>query len=559
MVQARELWQKGDLSGASEAMVEACNLSRTTDDGRLKAEAYMRLGIIYNLALKYDLAFRVIDAAQSFATESAAPKSLHDKIDGNRASFLLGSGFLQKSLDSLNDVIARTTGYTDNDRRSTNVISRINLIYNYMLLGKLKLALDVCKDVAEAARDPKTPIDDLNRLAYFCWHATALAQANNTKAAIALLSEARQFVPAGNKAHEITFGIALGVAEVHAGLVDNGLTRLNEIVEQAENLSLYYQNALYALTLVHEHLGNIGLALQLVEKLEGVMKEAARGVVGIQGDEDTHDSPEERAMKAEATASSLAEALAARESKDAEPLAPHPIESNVDTTSVRRLDDRAARLRMRRFNELTHAERGELFDQLAKAAALVDDETGKHCARVELLTYKFAKALGWDESRSKLLSQAARLHDVGKLGIPHRILLAPRKLTPMEYEIVKKHVNIGVDLLGFSQADVVKMARIIAQGHHERWDGSGYPKKLFGDQNPIEARIVSIVDVFDVITHQRTYKRAWKVEFAREELQYHAGLQFDPDLVEIFLRDVVQEDYVIPTDFPNEIPTLFED
>jgi response regulator RpfG family c-di-GMP phosphodiesterase len=562
MGEARALWQLGDLSRASEALVEACNLSVTTTDNKLKAESHMRLAIIYNQALKYDLAFRTIDTAQGFASLGSTPPSLALKIQGNRASFLLGAGFLRKSHDTLIEIGALTADSRDAESRATYIISQTNLIYNYILLGKKKAALDAGAKISPLARDASSPIDALNRVMYYSWHATALAHAGDTKAAIELLTEARKIIPPGNKAMEIGFSIALGVSEVHAGLTDQGISRLTETLNHAENYSLHYQNALYALTLVYEHVGNITKALELVEKLENIMKEAARGVVGIQGDEDGHDSPEELAEKAAATAKSLADAIDAaidaHEKGDVSLASPHPIETNIDTTSVRRLDDRAARLRMRRFNELTHDERGELFDQLAKAAALVDDETGKHCARVELLTYKFAKALKWEEPRARLLAQAARLHDVGKLGIPHRILLAPRKLTPMEFEIVKKHVNIGVDLLGFSQAEVVKLARTIAQGHHERWDGSGYPKKLLGDQNPIEARIVSIVDVFDVITHQRSYKRAWNVQFARQELEFNADKQFDPDLVEIFLRDVVTEDYVIPTDFPDEIPTMFE-
>jgi HD-GYP domain-containing protein (c-di-GMP phosphodiesterase class II) len=558
MGQARALWQAGDLSRASEALVEACNLSLTTSDNKLKAESHMRLAIIYNLALKFDLAFRTIDTAMRFAREDTNSSSLILKIQGNRASFLLGAGFLRKSLDTLITVGEQTIDNRDTDGRATHIVSQSNLIYNYILLGKKKAALDAGERIGRLARDPKSPIDELNRMQYYAWHATALAQAGDTRAAISLLTEARKIIPAGNKAMEISFSIALGVSEVHAGLTDQGITRLRDTLHHAENSSLYYQNALYALTLVYEHVGDIAKALEMVEKFENVMKEAARGVVGIAGDEDAFDTPDELARKAESTAKSLAEALEAREAQDGKALTPHPIESSVDTTLVRRLDDRAARLRMKRFNELTHDERGELFDQLAKAAALVDDETGKHCARVELLTYKFAIALKWEEPRARLLAQAARLHDVGKLGIPHRILLAPRKLTPMEFEIVKKHVNIGVDLLGFSQTDVVKMARMIALGHHEKWDGSGYPKKLLEDQNPIEARIVSIVDVFDVITHQRSYKRAWEVDYARKELEFNAGLQFDPQLVEIFLRDVVPAGYVIPTDFPNEIPTMFE-
>jgi HD-GYP domain-containing protein (c-di-GMP phosphodiesterase class II) len=558
MADARALWQAGELGSAITAMSEACEISLSTSNEALKAEAHMRAGIVYNYANRFDLAFRAIDAAETFAKSAQVPQLLRLKIQTNRASFLLAAGFLQKSLASHASIVSQVSDEPVDDELNVKSAALGNLIYNNLLLGKLKAALDAGAEIEKNIRNPGSPIDLATRVNNYCWYATALSQAGNTKTAITLLSEARELVPAGNRALEITFSIALGVAEVHAGLTDTGITRLVETAQLAEHLQLFHQHALQALTLVYEHVGDIAKALETVERLEVVMKEAARGVVGIEGDDDAHTTSVERELKAKAIAESEADAIAAKKSGREIPDHIKPKDADADTAWIRRLDDRAAKLRMKRFNELTHSERGEVFDGLAKAAALVDDDTGKHCARVEKLTYDFAKALGWDEARAQLLARAARLHDVGKLGIPHRILLAPRKLTPMEYEIVKKHVNIGVDLLGFSQNDVVKLALIIAQHHHEKWDGSGYPKRLFEEAVPIEARIVSICDVFDVITHQRSYKRAWNVQFAREELEFHAGKQFDPNLIEIFLRDVVKEDYVIPTYFPNETPSLFE-
>jgi HD-GYP domain-containing protein (c-di-GMP phosphodiesterase class II) len=558
MGEARALWQAGDLPAAIKAMDTACVLSLTTQNAVLKAEAHMRAGIVYKEASKFDVAFRSIGVAESVASAANLPQSLQLKIKANRASFLLAAGFLHKALLVSQEVIDATREIQNDETLVAHFTALTNLILNNLLIGKLKAALDAGAQTLPILRNRASALEPLMRVQCFGWHATALAQAGQTKAAIALLNEARPLIPAGNRAQEINFSIALGVAEVHAGLKDTGLTRLVETVQVSESLGLFHQYALQALTMVYEHVGNIAKALETVERLEVVMKEAARGVVGIEGDDDAHLTPAEKELKAKAIAESEADAIAAKKSGKEIPDHIKPKEADADTAWIRRLDDRAAKLRMKRFNELTHSERGEVFDGLAKAAALVDDDTGKHCARVEKLTYDFAKALGWDEARSQLLARAARLHDVGKLGIPHRILLAPRKLTPMEYEIVKKHVNIGVDLLGFSQNDVVKLALIIAQHHHEKWDGSGYPKRLFEEAVPIEARIVSICDVFDVITHQRSYKRAWNVQFAREELEFHAGKQFDPNLIEIFLRDVVKEDYVIPTHFPNETPSLFE-
>jgi putative two-component system response regulator len=139
-----------------------------------------------------------------------------------------------------------------------------------------------------------------------------------------------------------------------------------------------------------------------------------------------------------------------------------------------------------------------------------------------------------------LIRRAAPLHDVGKIGIPDAILLKLGKLTAAEFELVKTHTSIGARILSGSRFALLRLAEEIAFNHHERWDGSGYAG-LAGNQIPLAGRIVGVADVFDALTQKRPYKPAWPVEEAIAEIERQRGLQFDPSIVEAFLRVVQQQ------------------
>ncbi len=144
---------------------------------------------------------------------------------------------------------------------------------------------------------------------------------------------------------------------------------------------------------------------------------------------------------------------------------------------------------------------------------------------------------------SEMLLHASPLHDVGKIAISDEILLKPGRLDHAEWQTMKRHATIGGELLGTQDSDLLNMARSIALTHHEKWDGSGYPEGLQGDAIPIEGRVASLCDVFDALTSERPYKKAWTVEEAMDEITKSKGTHFDPDLVEAYesiLPDVVQ-------------------
>lgn len=186
--------------------------------------------------------------------------------------------------------------------------------------------------------------------------------------------------------------------------------------------------------------------------------------------------------------------------------------------------------------EQLDAARTETLQCLARAAEYRDGATHEHTERVASLAAELAEELGWAPERVELLRLAAPLHDIGKLAVPDAILLKPGKLTEEEFEQVKVHAEAGASILSDTRSDVLAMGREIARSHHEWWDGSGYPRGLRGTAIPEAGRIVALADVYDALTSQRPYKDAWSHERAREEIVRLRGRQFDPDLVDAFLR-----------------------
>ena len=196
-----------------------------------------------------------------------------------------------------------------------------------------------------------------------------------------------------------------------------------------------------------------------------------------------------------------------------------------------------------RTKELSKSIDGLLYS-LAVAGELKDDETGKHVLRVGKYARILAEGYGLSRELSRMIEQAAPLHDIGKIGIPDRILLKPAKLDDDEREVMNQHTIFGHDLICDHDSALVQMAQSIAYTHHERWDGRGYPSALKGESIPIEGRITAIADVFDALTTQRPYKEAWPLEDAIDYINQEAGQAFDPDLIGVFKNNLDNIKYV---------------
>jgi putative two-component system response regulator len=178
----------------------------------------------------------------------------------------------------------------------------------------------------------------------------------------------------------------------------------------------------------------------------------------------------------------------------------------------------------------------EIIQRLGRAAEYKDNETGLHVIRMSHYAKLLALAYGFSEQDADKLFQAAPMHDVGKIGIADHILLKTGKLDDEEWKIMRRHPEIGAEIIGEHDSPLLQVARTIALTHHEKWDGSGYPNQLKGEEIPLIGRIIAIVDVFDALTTARPYKKAWAVEEAIEHLQRESGRHFDPQLIPVFLK-----------------------
>ena len=180
----------------------------------------------------------------------------------------------------------------------------------------------------------------------------------------------------------------------------------------------------------------------------------------------------------------------------------------------------------------------QVVQRLGKAAEYRDEDTGNHILRMSYISFLLAQGIGWPEPDCELILNASPMHDIGKIGIPDSILLKAGRLNEQEWDIMKRHAVIGGELLENDDSDLMRMAHTIALTHHEKWDGSGYPNGLAGENIPHVGRITALADVFDALTSDRPYKNAWPVEDAVEMIKKNRGEHFDPDLVDLFLQEL---------------------
>lgn len=203
-------------------------------------------------------------------------------------------------------------------------------------------------------------------------------------------------------------------------------------------------------------------------------------------------------------------------------------------------------------SEIRMRERETLL-RLARAGEYRDEETGNHVIRMAKYSRVIAEQLGLTREEAEVIEMAAPMHDIGKIGIRDDILLKPGKLTSEEFEIMKSHTKIGYDILKDSPSKFLQMGAVIALGHHEKFDGTGYPHGKAGNDIPIEARIVAVADVYDALVSERPYKNAWSTQAALEYMKSHKGKHFDPECLEAFnaqLDTVLKIQGMLP-DEPN--------
>jgi hypothetical protein len=241
--------------------------------------------------------------------------------------------------------------------------------------------------------------------------------------------------------------------------------------------------------------------------------------------------------------------------------------STVGTVAASYATERRERRRVSRHNEALeravrerttelHDTQLEVVARLARAAEWRDEDTGEHVVRIGLLCQQLGLAAGLSEIEAETLRHAAVLHDVGKIGVPDRVLLKPGKLDAEEWAVMKTHAQIGASMLSGSHSPLVQQGEEIARTHHERWDGTGYPAGLSGEDIPLAGRICAICDVFDALRSRRPYKEPWPLDAAVAEIAGQRGKHFDPALVDLFLPMAAELEALLPRrdDEPGDSP-----
>jgi putative two-component system response regulator len=406
----------------------------------------------------------------------------------------------------------RVIAIAEQDSSPTVLQARAHALANIALaslhIEDFGRGLRAAKAAVEGAEEPETPAQLHQRVLAENYYTRILLEVDGLERAKERCEIAKRYAKESRSERtELMAMLAEGLYEVHAGMVDVGLSRLTQTLERARILKSMLRDALIAMVKAHEVAGKPDIALVYLRELMLHTKK-------VQQDNALHH----HRLHLEQIERRQAEQVTS----------PELLMERREQTLRGKLAEQVAQQELMRS-------RIELLERLAVTAELRDDATGEHSYRVGRLAALVAHEFGCDEQTCFMIDLAARLHDIGKIGIPDGILLKPDKLSPAERQIMQTHTTVGAELLAKSDVPHMQMAEEIARFHHEWWNGSGYPFGIGGTAVPMSARITALADVFDALTHRRPYKEAWPVARALDELARLRGEQFDPQLTDLFL------------------------
>jgi putative two-component system response regulator len=382
-------------------------------------------------------------------------------------------------------------------RRSANS----NLALCYLHLGEIERGLRAAEVSLKDMPDPTTGSELHSRVLRETYYARLLLEAGQVAAAGEHSRLARHYAArAGTARAEIMSDLSEGLFRIHAGQRDQGMAILESALPRARDMPVMLRDCLRTLARAHDLCGQTQEAI-------GYLEEAIEAA---------------RQWRCEAALQKMRHHFPA--------LGP---ESFGNAAISIRLRTEEAALRGKVSREELFRTQMEMLDRLAVAAELRDDRTGEHCHRVGRLSALLARELGWDSRDVEAIERAARLHDIGKIGIEDDLILKRAPLTEQERDALRGHARIGAELLLTSDIPGIELAAAVALHHHDWWDGSrGEGAK--GASIPIAARIVALAEVFDALTHSRVHRAAWSQRDALDELERRAGSQFDPALARAF-------------------------
>jgi putative two-component system response regulator len=372
----------------------------------------------------------------------------------------------------------------------------------------VRQGIAAAKRVIELLIDPAEPTLCTYRAAAEAHLAELLLEVDDIRGAHEHVQVAKSFAERSRQPRaQVRASLAEGQAEVRAGLTDIGLTRLKNGLSSARGgPKEFLRDALAAAVKGYEEAGQPDVAIVYLQELLNLNREAKQQQVLM------------------------------HHARHLEQVERSRISFDLQQAAEGELDTRRSVLRVQLGERELMKSRIAMLEQQSVAAELHDDTTGEHCYRVGRLASILAKEYGLEDDVCFMIDLAARMHDIGKLAVPDSILLKPGRLTDGEREIMQQHTLAGAELLAKSNIPQMHVAEEIARHHHEWWNGKGYPHRLAGTGIPIAARITAIVDVFDALTHVRPYKPAWPVSQAMHEIRTLRGVQFDPDVTDLFMQ-----------------------
>jgi putative two-component system response regulator len=490
----------GDTFKAIEPALDAVALAAVRGDSALQRKSLNFLGIMYadtgNISKAIECYSQALEIAQSLRDNYA-----ETAVWLNLGVALLYAAQYRDAITTFEHVVQLSGSDPNFQAFRTGALSNIALCCLH--LEDFSRGLKAAETCLNESKEPHTALEMVARVLRENNYSRLLLEVNSVEKAGERCQIARRYAVRSKSARaEIAASLAEGLYEVHAGRVDVGISRLTAALEKARLMRSMLRDALQALVKAYEIVGQPQRALiylrEMIEALRITQQENALKHVNL------HLERLRQEVVGEA-----------------------PI--------TIRLKQREEALQGKVAKQELFQSQIEMLERLAVTAELRDDSTGEHSYRVGKLAALLAQEFGCDDDTCFMVELAARLHDIGKIGVPDAILLKPARLNEAETAIMRTHTTVGAELLSKSNIPHMQMAEEIARHHHEWWDGSGYPGNVSGSAIPLAARITALADVFDALTHKRPYKIAWPMDAALDEIAQLKGRQFDPQLTDLFI------------------------
>lgn len=502
----RVLFQCGAGARAGAFAQPALEWARLTARPDLRVQLANANGVLRVAQRDFAGALSLLEEAYQVARENQLPdQRLRAMV--NIATCLQDAGYYGGAIEVNERVLALAAPLASPLARDCEGGALANLVHCHLVRSDLSRALLAAERSSERFESDALRTNTMMRHQFESYYNAALLEAGRVDEAQRRLVKLRAECPPVTPHSEVLFALGQGLCEAFSGKADIGLSRLERLLPKAERVGRYVDDVLRALVRAHQEAGDPKEALGFVDQL-------------------TRHYSSVRTRQ-------LHQQLNQLQQQSLGQLDP-------GTRAEVLLADQAASLRAKSYRQALADDERTLLENWAVSSSLIEDETGRHCFRVGRFAYLLARKLGWSEQQAEAIEMAGRLHDIGKIGINAQLLLKPSMLSEAERKIVRRHPTVGVQMLSRATHPDAPVATLVAGNHHEWWDGSGYPSGLRRHAIPIEARVVALADVYEVLTARRPYRSAHSHAAAIDQIRLMSGNQFDPGLVDPFI-EVIEE------------------